>query len=99
MDEEYPEMKLIPSTYEVVRFENESYIVECQANSTRLRWLNPRNIWIQNHQGRVYIDEIDNKTKLVFRSISMHDNGEWVCEAEQGNRKTYFRMVVSSKCY
>lgn len=82
---------------EVVHFENESYIVSCHALNTRLRWLDPDNIWVDKGRGGVHVEERTNELVLVFTSISSTtDNGTWTCQAENGNRKIAFNMIVYS---
>lgn len=96
-EEENNELKLVPSVNEVVHFENESYIVACQGVNTRLRWLDPDNVWIDKGRGGVHVEERDNELVLMFSSISSQtDNGTWTCQAENGNRKTAFNMIVYS---
>lgn len=90
------DLKLVPSINEVVHFENDSYIVSCQANNTRLAWLNPKNQWIDNHRGRIHIEDRGNELTLVFSSILMADNGNWTCVAEKDERKMFFSMIVYS---
>lgn len=97
-DDELIDLKLIPSINEVVHFENDSYIVSCQANETRLRWFDPNNVWIENNRGRVHIEQRENELSLIFTSIQHDDNGNWTCEAEKGNRKLAFSMIVYSEC-
>lgn len=96
-EEETYELKLVPSVNEVVHFENESYIVSCQAAETRLRWLDPDNIWVDKGRGGVHVEDRTSELVLVFTSISSKtDNGTWTCEAEKGNRKITFNMIVYS---
>lgn len=87
----------MPSINEVVHFENDSYIVSCQANGTRLRWIDSNSKWIDEHRGRIFIEDRGNESVLIFTSISLADNGNWTCEAERGNRKISFNMIVYSK--
>lgn len=93
--------KLVPSINEVVHYENDSYIVACQANGTRVRWLDPNNKWVDQHEKRHHVEERTlmtlNESSLVFNSISASDNGTWTCEAEKDNRKLTFTMIVYSK--
>lgn len=97
-DDELIDLKLIPSIKEVVHFENDSYIVACQANETRLRWFNPQSQWVEDNLGRVHIEEQhENELSLVFSSIQYSDNGNWTCQAEKNNQKTSFSMIVYSK--
>lgn len=91
------EFKLVPPANEVVHFENDSYIVSCQANGTRLRWLDPNNQWIDRQHGRFYVEERHNESVLIFTSISSMDNGTWTCESERGHRKISLHMIVYSK--
>lgn len=92
------ELKLHPSNNEVVRFENESYIVSCQAAAnTRLRWLDPDNVWVDKKRGGVHVEQHDNELRLVFASLSADtDNGTWTCQSEMDNQKTTFNMIVYS---
>lgn len=97
-EEEVHELKLVPSVKEVVHFENDSYIVSCQAVNTRLRWLDPDNVWVDKGRGGVHVEQRDNELVLMFTSISSQtDNGTWTCQAEQGNRKIAFNLIVYSK--
>lgn len=92
------ELKLVPSLSEVVRFENESYIVSCHAAAnTRLRWLDPDNVWVDKKRGGVHVEQRNNELVLVFASLSADtDNGTWTCQAEMDNQKTTFNMIVYS---
>lgn len=92
------ELKLNPSHNEVVRFENESYIVSCHAGSnTRLRWLDPDNVWVDKKRGGVHVEQRKGGLFLVFASLSADtDNGTWTCQAEMDNQKTTFNMIVYS---
>lgn len=87
----------MPSIDEVVHFENDSYIVSCQANGTRLRWFDPNSEWVDNHRGRIHVEEHHNESVLIFSTISLADKGNWTCEAEKGHRKITFSMIVYSK--
>lgn len=93
------EFKLVPSVKEVVRFENDSYIVSCQAGAnTRLRWLDPENVWVDKKRGGVHVEQRNNESALVFASLSADtDNGTWTCQAELDNQKLTFNMIVYSK--
>lgn len=97
-EEEKFEIKLTPSN-KVERYEKDSYIVTCQVlhGKTRLRWLNPEGIWVENLRGRIHVKENDNEVSLVFTSISVEDKGDWTCEAEEGGKKISFNMIVISK--
>lgn len=92
------ELKLVPSLKEVVRFENDSYIVSCHAGAnTRLRWLDPDNVWMDKKRGGVHIEQRNNELVLVFASLSAEtDNGTWTCQAEMDNQKITFNMIVYS---
>lgn len=92
-------MKLMPSINEVEHFENESYVVACQAlvGKKRLRWFDSEGKWIENDRGRIHVKEKDNEMLLVFTSISLEDKGKWTCEAEEGHKKISFNMIVYSK--
>lgn len=95
--EEIYELKLVPSVKEVVHFENDSYIVSCQASDTRLRWMDPDNVWVDKGRGGVHVEQRENELVLVFTSISAKtDNGTWTCQAEKGNRMIAFNMIVYS---
>lgn len=98
-DEAAYELKLVPSVTEVVHFENDSYIISCAANTkTRLRWLDPDNIWIDKSRGGVHVEQKnDEELSLVFKSISSAHNGTFICEAEKDNRKISFNMIVYSR--
>lgn len=92
------ELKLVPSLKEVVRFENESYIVSCHAAAnTRLRWLDPDNVWVDKKRGSVHVEQRNNELVLVFASLSADtDNGTWTCQAEMDDQKITFNMIVYS---
>lgn len=92
------ELKLVPSLNEVVRFENDSYIVSCHAAAnTRLRWLDPDNVWVDKKRGGVHVEQRNNELVLVFASLSADtDNGTWTCQAEMDNQKTTFNMIIYS---
>lgn len=92
------ELNLVPSLNEVVRFENDSYIVSCNASATtRLRWLDPDNVWVDKTRGGVHVEQRNNELVLVFASLSADtDNGTWTCQAEMDNRKITFNMIVYS---
>lgn len=101
-EDETFEVKLMPSISEVVHFENDSYIVSCQAligdgKRTRLRWFDSDDQWVENDRGRIHVEERENELVLVFTSISLEDNGNWTCEAEKDNKKIAFNMIVYSK--
>lgn len=96
-EEEAFELKLLPAINEVVHFENDSYIVSCQASGTRLRWLDSKGEWIGNDKGRIHVEDRGTEVVLVFTSISSDDNGNWTCEAEKENRKISFSMIVYSE--
>lgn len=89
------DVKLTPSATEVVHYVNESYIVSCEAIDSRLRWFNPLNEVVGDRPDRVHTAKIQGKLALVFTSISMDDNGTWLCEAEKGNQKISFNMNVN----
>lgn len=88
----------MPSLNEVVRFENDSYIVSCHAAAnTRLRWLDPDNVWVDKKRGGVHVEQRNNELVLVFASLSGDtDNGTWTCQAEMDNQKITFNMIVYS---
>lgn len=87
----------MPSLNEVVRFENESYVVSCHAQNTRLRWLDPDNVWVDKKRGGVHVEQGNNTLVLVFASLSADmDNGTWTCQAEMDNQKISFNMIVYS---
>lgn len=90
------EFKLVPPDGDVARTEDESYIVSCQANKTRLRWFSPHNKWIDAKHGRVYVIDVNgsNELKLVITSIRRADQGEWRCEAEEPKKIISFNMMV-----
>lgn len=91
------DMELMPPDSQVVRYENESYIVQCSAGESRLRWLSPQYEWIEHHHGRIHIEHNAGKLKLAFNRITLNDSGVWTCEAERGSRKMQFDMVVHSE--
>lgn len=93
------ELKLKPPLKEVVRFENDSYIVSCHAADTRLRWLDPENVWVDKKRGGVHVEykEKENELVLVFASLTADtDNGTWTCQAEADNQKITLNMIVYS---
>lgn len=91
------DMELKPPDTQVVRYENETYIVQCSAGESRLRWLNPQYEWIEHHHGRIHIEHNAGKLTLAFNRITLNDSGIWTCEAEHGNRRAQFNMVVHSE--
>lgn len=72
-EDETSDIKLTPSINEVEHFENESYVVACQAllGKTRLRWFDSEGKWVENDRGRIHVKEKDNEILLVFTSISL----------------------------
>lgn len=92
------ELKLVPSVNEVVRFENDSYLVSCHAPNTRLRWLDPDNSWVDRKRGGgVHVEQRGNELVLMFQSLSADtDNGTWTCQSEMDNQKITFNMIVYS---
>lgn len=92
-----PEMELKPPDTQVVRYENETYIVQCGAGESRMRWLSPQYEWIEHHHGRIHIEHDVGKLTLAFNRITLNDSGIWTCEAERGNQKIQFNMVVHSQ--
>lgn len=91
------DVELKPSDTQVVRYENETYIVQCSAGKSRLRWLSPTYELIEHHHGRIHIEHMTGKLTLAFTRITLNDSGSWTCEAEQGSRKTQFNLVVHSE--
>lgn len=93
-------LTLTPASTDVVHYINDSYIVFCEANNTRVRWLDPQNNVIDVNRGRVHVEEQKGKLALMFLHIELADAGHWTCEAlneNKGNLKTSFHMRVYSK--
>lgn len=90
-------LTLTPASTDVVHYINDSYIVFCEANNTRVRWLDPQNNAIEANRGRVHVEEQKGKLALMFLHIELADAGHWTCESEKGNLKTSFHMAVYSK--
>lgn len=90
-------VNIMPPDEEVVRYESDSYVAHCEAVNSRKRWLSPLNKLIEHHTGRVHIEHFDHKLALIIKEIKKIDEGDWVCEAEEGGTKKSFKLIVNSK--
>lgn len=90
---------LRPSKFNVVRFINESYIVECEAVGQNLtvHWINPQHQRIDHHRGRVHVEHSMGITSLIINPIAKEDNGIWYCRDKDELITTNFNMTVQCK--
>lgn len=60
----HAKLTLSPTNTEVVHYVNDSHIVICSGNNTRVRWLNPKDDVIEKRKGRIHVEETT--TGIVF---------------------------------
>ncbi|KAH8293095.1 hypothetical protein KR044_002673, partial [Drosophila immigrans] len=94
-------LTLSPAEHSVVRYTNESLIVQCRGPSSqvRLQWKSPRGEIISANKGRIHIEQTaPEQLQIVFAHIALADKGNWSCEAVEGglHSKSY-ELIVYQK--
>ncbi|XP_017467825.1 PREDICTED: igLON family member 5 [Rhagoletis zephyria] len=82
-------LSLSPSDHSVVRYTNDSLIVQCRSSTSeaQLVWKSPKGEIIKEHKGRIHIEQsAPEQLKIVFLHISLGDKGKWTCEDANGDR-------------
>ncbi|XP_049311508.1 neural cell adhesion molecule 1 [Bactrocera dorsalis] len=94
-------LSLSPSDYELVRYTNDSLLVQCRSTTTesQLVWRSPKGEIIKEHKGRIHIEQsAPDQLTIVFTHISLGDKGKWRCEDANGDRaEKYFELIVYQK--
>ncbi|KAM8717984.1 hypothetical protein ACLKA7_004656 [Drosophila subpalustris] len=92
---------LRPAEHSVVRYTNESLIVQCVAPSpnVKLHWKSPKGEIVREHKGRIHIEQTTpEQLKIVFAHIALADKGNWSCEATEGGpHSKSFDLIVYQK--
>ncbi|XP_033149936.1 neural cell adhesion molecule 2 [Drosophila busckii] len=91
-------LTLSPGERSVVRYTNESLIVQCRAPNVdvKLQWKSPKGEIIREHKGRIHIEQTTPEIlKIVFAHIALADKGNWTCEPVDGGvySKSYDLIV------
>ncbi|XP_030383001.1 igLON family member 5 [Scaptodrosophila lebanonensis] len=94
-------LTLSPAEHTVVRYTNESLIVQCRSPTpdVQLHWKSPKGEIIREHKGRIHIEQTSpEQLKIVFAHIALADKGNWTCEAAEGglHSKSY-NLIVYQK--
>lgn len=99
--EEDAELILTPNIPNVVRFVNDSYVVQCspRGQNLTLLWLNPQHQRIESHRGRVYIEHIMGNLSLVINPIAKEDSGVWYCRDKDELLTANINLTVQGKCF
>ncbi|XP_062125698.1 limbic system-associated membrane protein [Drosophila sulfurigaster albostrigata] len=94
-------LTLSPAEHSVVRYTNESLIVQCRAPSpqVKLHWKSPRGEIISANKGRIHIEQTSpEQLQIVFAHIALADKGNWSCEAvEGGMHSKSYELIVYQK--
>ncbi|KAH8402959.1 hypothetical protein KR222_001081, partial [Zaprionus bogoriensis] len=104
-------LTLSPAEHSVVRYTNESLIVQCRGPSpdVKLHWKSPKGEIIREHKGRIHIEQTSpeesqgrgqgtEQLKIVFAHIALSDKGNWTCEAADGGlHSKSFDLIVYQK--
>ncbi|KAH8298387.1 hypothetical protein KR018_012635, partial [Drosophila ironensis] len=94
-------LTLRPADHSVVRYTNESLIVQCQSPNpeVKLHWKSPKGEIIHDHKGRIHIEQPSpEQLKIVFAHIALADKGNWTCEAAEGGlHSKSFDLIVYQK--
>ncbi|XP_004527295.1 hemicentin-1 isoform X1 [Ceratitis capitata] len=94
-------LTLSPSEHSLVRYTNDSLIVQCRssASDAQLLWRSPKGEIIKEHKGRIHIEQnAPEQLKIVFLHISLGDKGKWRCEDANGDRaEMSFELIVYQK--
>ncbi|XP_037958301.1 neural cell adhesion molecule 2 [Teleopsis dalmanni] len=95
-------LTLSPSDATLVRYTNESLIVQCSSvkNNLNLHWKSPNGDLIKKNKGRIHIENNSSTGQLtiVFTHISLADKGNWTCEdTESGTHNITFDLIVYQK--
>ncbi|KAH8281553.1 hypothetical protein KR054_001325, partial [Drosophila jambulina] len=94
-------LSLSPAEHSVVRYTNESLIVQCRSPNpdVRLQWKSPRGEIIRENKGRIHFEQTSpEQLKIVFAHIALADKGNWTCEAAEGGlHSKSFDLIVYQK--
>ncbi|XP_044315972.1 neural cell adhesion molecule 2 [Drosophila rhopaloa] len=94
-------LSLSPAEHSVVRYTNESLIVQCRSpnKDVKLHWKSPRGEIIREHKGRIHIEQTSpEQLKIVFAHIALADKGNWTCEApDEGLHSKSLDLIVYQK--
>ncbi|KAH8366699.1 hypothetical protein KR200_003924, partial [Drosophila serrata] len=94
-------LSLSPADHSVVRYTNESLIVQCRSPNpdVRLQWKSPRGEIIRENKGRIHFEQTSpEQLKIVFAHIALADKGNWTCEAAEGGlHSKSFDLIVYQK--
>uniref|UniRef100_A0A6P4EII5 Cell adhesion molecule 3-like n=1 Tax=Drosophila rhopaloa TaxID=1041015 RepID=A0A6P4EII5_DRORH len=94
-------LSLSPAEHSVVRYTNESLIVQCRSpnKDVKLHWKSPRGEIIREHKGRIHIEQTSpEQLKIVFAHIALADKGNWTCEApDEGLHSKSLDLIVYHK--
>ncbi|XP_001357073.3 limbic system-associated membrane protein [Drosophila pseudoobscura] len=94
-------LSLSPAEHSVVRYTNESLIVQCRSPDpdVKLHWKSPKGEIIREHKGRIHIEQTSpEQLKIVFAHIALADKGNWSCEAAEGRlHSKSFDLIVYQK--
>ncbi|EDV99237.1 neural cell adhesion molecule 2 [Drosophila grimshawi] len=94
-------LTLSPAEHSVVRYTNESLIVQCRSPDpdVKLHWKSPKGEILQEHKGRIHIEQAaPEQLKIVFSHIALADKGNWSCEAVGGGlHSKSFDLIVYQK--
>ncbi|XP_033171219.1 neural cell adhesion molecule 1-A isoform X2 [Drosophila mauritiana] len=94
-------LSLSPAEHSVVRYTNESLIVQCRSPDPKveLHWKSPKGEIIREHKGRIHVEQTSTEQlKIVFAHIALADKGNWSCEAADGSlHSKSFDLIVYQK--
>ncbi|XP_023031255.1 neural cell adhesion molecule 2 [Drosophila willistoni] len=94
-------LTLSPAEHSVVRYTNESLIVQCRSPhpDVKLHWKSPKGEVIREHKGRIHIEQTaPDQLKIVFAHIVLADKGNWSCESTEGGpHSKSFDLIVYQK--
>lgn len=86
---------MTPDDREYVRFIGEGHVVSCMGlDDNNTKWLRPDGLEV-NSRKRVYVENINGQSRLIFDKVKREDQGKWTCinDDNEGSGKNFIMNV------